>query len=186
MGFNDVFDNVKNSIKNDFQEGGLGKLTKNEYCIIICGVVFLFMIGMRVVAKIFTGDVFILFLICIIGIIVLLIPGIIATRRKHAYKNIIWILGIAGITNGLTWFVAMFWALWPQEKSLIDPLMGNVTGTGVRNAGDTIGTTIAGVSQGSNDEINLRDELNNVKELFDQGLINEEEYKRKREKILNL
>jgi len=125
-------------------------------------------------------------LLFVLGVYLWILPGIIASRRNHAYKNIIWILAIVGIVNGITWFIAIIWALWPQEKSLLDPLIGNVTGTGTRNMGDTIGAAVAGVSQGSKDEITLRNELKQTKDLLDQGLITEEEYKKKREKILNL
>lgn len=137
-----------------------------------------------------TGEIAGIFLfyivIFLLGIFLWILPGIIASRRNHAYKNIIWILALVGIGNGITWLIAIIWALWPQEKSWVDPLIGNVTGTGTRNMGDTIGAVVAGVSQGGKDEITLRNELMQTKDLLDQGLINEEEYKRRREKILNL
>ena len=38
--------------------------------------------------------------------------------------------------------------MWPSEKSLIDPIAGNVTGKGLRNSGDTIGSINFGVERG--------------------------------------
>lgn len=133
------------------------------------------------------GLIIIAFIVFIAFIIfICIIPGIIATRRNHAYKGIIWILGIIGIFNGITWVVAIVWALWPQEKSLIDPFLGNVTGTGVRNSGDTIGSAGAGITMGRDAEINLRNELAKFIKMRDDGLITEEEYQKKRQKLLGL
>ena len=76
-----------------------------------------------------------------------LLPYIIARRRGHAYRNIILVLCIFGFT-GIAWVIALSWALYPSEKSLVDPVLGNVTGTGVRNAGDTLGSVQYGRERG--------------------------------------
>ena len=69
---------------------------------------------------------------------------------------------------------------------MIDPLLGNVTGTGVRNSGDTIGSAAAGRTIGGEAEINLRNELEKFIKMRDDELITEEEYQKKRQKLLGL
>ena len=51
------------------------------------------------------------------------------------------ILGIntVGFVGVVPWIGAFIWSVWPSEKSLIDPIAGNVTGKGYINLGDTIG-----------------------------------------------
>jgi hypothetical protein len=68
-------------------------------------------------------------LIAAIAIAVYFLPTIIAIRRQHAHE------GIFGLT-GSGWAGALIRAIFPAEKSLIDPYVGNPTGTGIRNAGD--------------------------------------------------
>ena len=133
-----------------------------------------------------TGSAFLILFLIILGIFIWLLPGYIASKRNHAYKNIIWVLAIIAVFNGVTWFVALFWAIWPQEKSLADPIIGNVTGTGTRNMGDTIGSVSTGISQGEVDELILRKELVRAKSLLEQNLITESEYDNKRKQLLNI
>jgi hypothetical protein len=68
------------------------------------------------------------------------VPTIIAFKRNHAYKNIMLIINLIFGLTGIGWAVAAIWAVFPAEKSLIDPVIGIVTGTGQRNAGDTLMT----------------------------------------------
>ena len=60
------------------------------------------------------------------------------------------ILGINtfAIAAGVPWLAAFIWAVWPTNKSLIDPIAGNVTGKGSRNSGDTIGSLEYGRERG--------------------------------------
>ena len=44
------------------------------------------------------------------------------------------------------WLAAFIWAVWPTNKSLIDPIAGNVTGKGYRSSGDTIGSRAPNIS----------------------------------------
>jgi hypothetical protein len=88
-----------------------------------------------------------LVLLAAIAIVVMVLPAIIAFRRNHAYKWIILVLSLFAWT-GVVWVAAFIWAVWPQEKSLIDPVLGSVTGLGKRNAGDTIGAAGYGVQRG--------------------------------------
>jgi hypothetical protein len=62
-------------------------------------------------------------------------------------------LNAVGFT-GVTWLGSFVWAVWPSEKSLIDPLAGNVTGTGRRNSGDTLGSIEYGKERGYESEKN--------------------------------
>ena len=80
-------------------------------------------------------------------IAVCLLPYLIARKRGHAYRNIILVLCIFGIF-GVPWVIALIWAIYPSEKSLIDPVMGNPTGVGHRNVGDTLGAVAYGRERG--------------------------------------
>lgn len=97
--------------------------------------------------------------IIIIAIIISLLPIIIAFKRQHHYKWIIVVLCLFPI--GITWLIAFIWSLWPQEKSLIDPLAGNVTGLGKRNAGDTAGSVKAGSERGYIEEVSTINGISN-------------------------
>jgi Superinfection immunity protein len=81
-----------------------------------------------------------------------LLPTVIAYWRKHAYRHVIFALNILGGVTGVGWIVAIIWAVWPSNKSLVDPVLGNVTGTGYRNAGDTMGAVSFGQSRGFDEE----------------------------------
>lgn len=77
-----------------------------------------------------------------------LVPTFIAYRRGHHYRHVIFGLNVIGGITGIGWAVAMIWALWPSDKSLADPVLGNVTGKGFRNSGDTMGAVAFGQSRG--------------------------------------
>ena len=134
-----------------------------------------------------------LFLIVLIGlvgfvvfVVIWLLPGFIATSRNHAYSGVVWVLAIVGIVNGLTWVIAMIWSLWPREKSLADPLIGNVTGTGSRNSGDTVGAIDVGRSLGRFEESDIRTQLQDCERMLESGLITKEEYTERRRSILKI
>jgi len=82
------------------------------------------------------------------------IPSIIALARGHSYKWVIFGLNAVGF-SGITWLISFIWAVWPSEKSLIDPVAGNVTGTGRRNTGDTLGAIEYGKERGFRNESDL-------------------------------
>ena len=50
--------------------------------------------------------------------------------------------------------VSFIWAVWPTNKSLFDPIAGNVTGKGTRNTGDTVWSIEYGRERGYLDEKN--------------------------------
>ena len=55
---------------------------------------------------------------------------------------------------GVPLLFAFVWAVWPTNKSLFDPIAGNVTGKGTRNSGDTVGSIEYGRERGYSDEKN--------------------------------
>lgn len=88
----------------------------------------------------------------LVAIAIIFVPTVIAFMRDHAYKWIILVLCVATFITGITWIVALVWAVWPSNKSLADPVLGNVTGTGQRNSGDTIGSVQHGIERGREQE----------------------------------
>lgn len=94
-------------------------------------------------------------MLLIIGTIICVgygLPTIIALLRGHGYTGVIFALNLFGGWTGIGWLVALVWAVWPTEKSLIDPVVGNVTGTGIRNAGDSLGAANFGMDRGHSNE----------------------------------
>lgn len=88
----------------------------------------------------------------IIICLVIIAPYLIAKKRNHAYSNIIAVLCIATPLGGITWIIAIIWAIYPSDKSLVDPLLGNPTGIGSRNVGDTLGSVQYGQERGYEQE----------------------------------
>lgn len=113
---------------------------------------------LELIGDIVTG--ILIFIAAIIGLTIVLgiyfIPAIIAYKRQHAYKLVILGINAIGFVGILPWIVAFVWAAWPSDKSLIDPLAGNVTGKGQRNTGDTIGAAQYGVERGYEEEKNSK------------------------------
>ena len=71
----------------------------------------------------------------IIGIFLLaiyFIPTVIAFQRGHIYKWVISGINTFAIAAGVPWLAAFIWAVWPTNKSLIDPIEDNSTGKGIR------------------------------------------------------
>jgi len=79
-------------------------------------------------------------------------PTIIAYKRRHEYKLVILGINVIGFVGVLPWVIAFIWAAWPKDKSIIDPVVGNVTGKGRRNTGDTIGAASYGLARGYAEE----------------------------------
>lgn len=87
-----------------------------------------------------------LILLIIAGALVYFVPTIIAFSRGHAYRWIIFIFNL--LLPGVGWIIGLIWAIFPSEKSLADPVIGNTTGIGIRNAGDTLGEVKYGIERG--------------------------------------
>ena len=47
-------------------------------------------------------------------------------KRNHTYKWVILGINTFAIAAGVPWLAAFIWAVWPTNKSLIDPIAGNV------------------------------------------------------------
>jgi len=124
----------------------------------------------------------------IVGLILLYVifwfPSIVAKRRGHAYISIIQILNIAAIFTGVTWFIAAAWAIFPSEKSLIDPVVGNPTGVGRRNAGDTIGSARQGFDRGKSFEEETDKQIQNLIEMRSKGLLTDDEFLKAKLEVL--
>jgi hypothetical protein len=87
-------------------------------------------------------------------LVIYFIPTFIAFQRRHTYKWVILGINTFAIAAGVPWLAAFIWAVWPTNKSLIDPIAGNVTGKGTRNSGDTIGSLEYGRERGYSEEKN--------------------------------
>jgi hypothetical protein len=187
-------------------KSGFNKSKKFIYMSIPLGIVFGILLGIgnfqsaqnnyysetqgSLVASIIQGALglgFGLPLLIILGIFLYTIfwfPSIVAKRRGHAYTSLIQILNIAGLFTGVTWFIAAAWAIFPSEKSLIDPIVGNVTGLGRRNAGDTIGSAKHGSGRGAGFEADTDSQIDKLIDMHSKGLINDEEFARKKREII--
>ena len=111
-------------------------------------------------------------------------PSIVAKRRGHAYTSMIQVLNIATLFTFITWFIAAGWAISPSEKSLIDPVVGNPTGLGRRNAGDTIGAAGQGLGRGKSFEEETDKQIQNLIEMRSMGLLSDEEFLKAKRKVL--
>ena len=85
------------------------------------------------------------------------IPTLIGFKRRHHYKFIILGLNIIGFVGIVPWIAAFIWAAWPKDKSLFDPIAGDVTGKSNRNIGDTIGSIKYGLKDGYDKEKEFRE-----------------------------
>ncbi len=111
------------------------------------------------------GSIYIgLILFCVL---VALIPAFIAYGRGHAYRHVILVLCLFSWT-GILWVIALVLAVWPSDKSLLDPIAGNVTGTGQHNVGDTYGSIKVGVRRGIWQEPGFRDNQDSIPVLTSQ------------------
>ncbi len=109
------------------------------------------------------------------GIIaVLLLPGFIAFRRQNPYK---WIIGIVGVTSpiflGASWLVAIIWAAWPSNRSLIDPIVDSPTGS-EKNTGDSLGNVVSRFTTASGGP-KLEKRLAEIDNLHARGMISDAE-----------
>jgi len=111
-------------------------------------------------------------------------PSIVAKRRGHAYTSMIQVLNIATLFTFITWFIAAGWAIFPSEKSLFDPVVGNPTGLGRRNAGDTIGAAGQGLGRGKSFEEETDKQIQNLIEMRSMGLLSDEEFLKAKRKVL--
>lgn len=98
--------------------------------------------------------VLVLFLV-FLGLAFYFIPTIVAFWRGHSYKWVILAINVFAGWTGLGWLTITVWSIWPAEKSIVDPVVGNVTGLGTRNAGDTMGAATYGKERGYRQEVSV-------------------------------
>ena len=133
-----------------------------------------------------TGDIMIplaIFILLVLGVI-FWYPTTVAKKRGHAYRGLIQLLNIGAFFTIVTWFIAAAWAIFPSEKSLIDPVVGNPTGLGRRNAGDTIGSAKHGTARGASHEAGTDELIDKLIDMHSKGLITDEEFSRKKKEII--
>lgn len=128
---------------------------------------------------------FLLYIIYAVVVIALyFVPTIIAYRRDHGYKRIILAINLVLGASGIGYLIALVWAIWPQEKSILDPVLGNPTGLGVRNVGDTFGSKKAGEVRGEVQEKDMTTEIEKIAKLLKEGHLTREEYDSMKKKII--
>lgn len=130
-------------------------------------------------------------LVVIILLWVYWLPTYIAFKRKHEFKWIIMAINLILGASGLGWLIAFVWAVWPQNKSLADPLLGNPTGIGRRNVGHTLGEMRASAALpeaalGANGTTSAAlDAIDRLSKLAERGAITAEEFSAKKASLLN-
>jgi hypothetical protein len=133
----------------------------------------------------------------LLGLLIILIyfiPTLVAFHRDHAYRFVITVINICTGWTGIGYLAALLWAVWPADRALAEPLIGNVTGTGNRNLGDVIGEGRSGFDRSLHAQSlparptrsTIEEDLRQLKRLFDDGLLSHEEFELKRRNILGL
>ncbi len=133
--------------------------------------------------------------LAIVGVLLLVLvyflPTYIAFNRKHEFKWIIFAINLVMGASGLGWLIAFVWAVWPQNKSIADPLLGNPTGTGNRNSGHTMGEVRASAARSQGrpapgaDSASALHALDKLADLAAKGVISHEEFAQKKSELLS-
>jgi hypothetical protein len=136
------------------------------------------------------------------------LPTVIAMMRGHAYKWVIFALNLAGGWTGLLWIAALVWAVFPHNRTVIDPVVGSATGVGFRNSGDTLGEADFGLRRGFSEEqardrarlklvadsgrergsaigTDAVDALERLHKLKESGILTADEFEQQKQKIIN-
>jgi len=114
-----------------------------------------------------------------------LLPTYIAFKRQHAFKWIIFAINVVLGASGLGWLVALVWAIYPQGKSIADPVLGNPTGLGSRNVGHTLADVRAAQSPGQpGGATTALDVLERLDALAKKGVISDLEFEGKKAELL--
>jgi len=131
-------------------------------------------------------------IIFVIIFVVYFLPSFIAYHRQHHFKHIILIINIFAAT-GIAWIIAFIWAIFPKEKSIVDPFVGNPTGIGHRNSGAVIGESISDAHETINTKKAIQKKLSSSKKikeieklsnLLDQGKISKNEYEQLKKDLI--
>lgn len=114
----------------------------------------------------------------------LVLPGYIAKKRKHPYQWIIWALALTSpFFFGVTWFIALIWVLWPQDKNILDPVVQGLSGSN-RTTGDTFSEFSNRFK--ANKDKSPQEKLKEIDQMLSDNLISQEEYQELRKKALGL
>lgn len=126
----------------------------------------------------------------IVGALIVLYfaPAVLAFSRGHAYR---WVIVAVNLVAGWTllgWLVCAIWAIWPRERALLEPLIGNPTGTGLRGLGAVIGegqvqSQARFATTGGFDATTL-DRIRRLVALRETGALSADEFKRERDALI--
>jgi hypothetical protein len=83
----------------------------------------------------------------------------------------------------VTWFIALIWVLWLQDKNIIDPVVQGLGGN-QRTTGDTISEFVDRYRNNSSDSVAAK--LAAIDEMRAQSPISDEEYEKLRKKALKI
>lgn len=120
-------------------------------------------------------------------------PTVLAFGRGHAYR---WVIAAVNLVAGWTlmgWLICCVWAVWPRERALAEPLLGNPTGTGTRTLGQVVGEGQAQAeahvqarlqgTQNAFDEDTM-DRIRRLVVLRDSGALSAEEFRHERDALI--
>jgi len=115
------------------------------------------------------------------------LPTFIAFWRQHEYRWIIFAINVVMGATGLGWLIALVWAIYPGNKSLADPILGNPTGLDGRNVGHTLGEVSASADQSRDQQLGTTsalDSLDRLAALAEKGIITSDEFEKKKASLL--
>ena len=69
----------------------------------------------------------VIILLVVVGIIIAFLPTIIAFRRGHYYKWIIFAINFVCGVTGIGYLVALVWAFWPEKSTFTDVFHNDAT-----------------------------------------------------------
>lgn len=115
-------------------------------------------------------------------------PTVLAFGRGHAYR---WVIGAVNLVAGWTlmgWLICAVWAVWPRERALAEPLIGNPTGTGSRTLGHVVtqdSNQTGGASPSSTAfDSTTMDRIRRLVALRDCGALSSDEFARERDALI--
>jgi len=115
------------------------------------------------------------------------LPTFIAFRRQHEYRWIIFAINMVVGATGLGWLIAFVWAIYPANKSLADPVLGNPTGLAGRNVGHTLREVSTSAGQSCDQPLQTAsalDALDKLALLAEKGIITPDEFEKKKASLL--
>lgn len=115
-------------------------------------------------------------------------PTVLAFGRGHAYR---WVIAAVNLAAGWTlmgWLICAVWAIWPRERALAEPLVGNPTGTGARTLGEVVADQSLQIqnrnaASSGFDDVTL-DRIRRLVALRDAGALSPDEFTRERNALI--